>query len=41
MGPTMRNYGFGISTLRLRDNIIQVIEENEHEDIEGSKQNKN
>ena len=35
--PTMTNYGQGINTLRLKSNIIQVIEENEEEDVDGLK----
>jgi hypothetical protein len=32
-----RAYDEGISTLRLRNNIIQVIEENEEEEVSGMK----
>jgi hypothetical protein len=39
-GPTMRNYSIGIKTLRLKDNIIQVIEENEQEDVNGFRQSR-
>jgi hypothetical protein len=36
-GITMRNFAQGIGTLRLRNNIIQVIEENENEEVDGLK----
>jgi hypothetical protein len=36
-GMTMRNFAQGIGTLRLRNNIIQVIEENENDEVDGMK----
>ena len=36
-GPTVRNYGSGITTLRLKDSIIQVIEEGDREEVDGMK----
>ena len=33
----MTNYGVGINTLRLKENVIQVIEENEDDDVDGLK----
>lgn len=36
-GATVSHYDEGIKTLRLKDNIIQVIEENEQEDVQGPK----
>jgi hypothetical protein len=36
-GVTACNFAQGIGTLRLRDNIIQVIEENERDEVDGLK----
>ena len=36
-GVTMTNYAEGIKTLRMKGNVIRVIEENEEEDTEGVK----
>ena len=33
----MTNYGVGINTLRLKENVIRVIEENEDDDVDGLK----